>query len=706
MNNLETILDLLKQEENTLLAGVNTCYLYYGMWKTSFAWHSEDVDLYSINYLHYGAPKFWYSISSEYAERFERLASQLQPDYSSRCRNFLRHKTFIVHPSLLDKYSIPYTTMVQYPGEFMITFPKGYHMGFNMGFNCAESTNFAMDRWIDYGKNASLCTCANKRGHVKINMIPFMQKYRAKEFELWKRYWYDNEFSNIAEAIQLVQSNDDEKPKEVVKPKKRTQGSREHAEKLFVYGDATPLWSDLCVDFEGERRFNLKRSFAFPFCAVCQYFYPEPLAHHVEKVPYWSPRHVSDLMFSKNPNDPNLNKRRNNVRKNLDRMMYECADCGIMVHCGCYPVGVDIDQARMAAAQNDLQVSGNRDLAPMKFRCLRCREAKEIIKLSASCHLCSMRGGALIPAHKGRDKNRFVHIVCALMNRKTWFANTDTRVLAITETPRKQGSDAIESPLLTKYKNAVTEDYDQALFECEVCHGQSEGLISCLRCDETRPFLYHATCARALGLVMQRRDWPITTAMMCQNDANTFKDPTEPTFRRLHVAENVICWLNEGAQVETGTVTQINEVECCAVIFMDGSISTEVAPMDIITCACMKLAAGKENTVADDPDADEYEGPIFHADHKHVIGARCFVPWNDGRNYAAFFQGQGKVDRYVIQPDSGEEPLILTRGDLYGEDDYIPDIVLSKLPASKRGRVRKNSDRGGKNTKRRRNDAA
>lgn len=54
INRLGSILDYVEKDYHKAISGVNTSYLYFGMWKTTFAWHTEDMELYSINYLHFG----------------------------------------------------------------------------------------------------------------------------------------------------------------------------------------------------------------------------------------------------------------------------------------------------------------------------------------------------------------------------------------------------------------------------------------------------------------------------------------------------------------------------------------------------------------------------------------------------------------------------------------------------------------------------
>ena len=58
--------------------------------------HTEDMDLASVNYLHFGAPKSWYCIPPSHRERFERLMEGLLPDLFRFCPEFMRHK---VHAS-------------------------------------------------------------------------------------------------------------------------------------------------------------------------------------------------------------------------------------------------------------------------------------------------------------------------------------------------------------------------------------------------------------------------------------------------------------------------------------------------------------------------------------------------------------------------------------------------------------------------------
>ncbi|KAM8878455.1 lysine-specific demethylase 4C isoform 2-T2 [Spinachia spinachia] len=183
IGHLNSILDVIEEDCGVSIQGVNTPYLYFGMWKTTFSWHTEDMDLYSINYLHFGEPKSWYAIPPEHGKRLERLATGFFPNSFKGCEAFLRHKMTLISPSILKKYGIPFDKITQEPGEFMITFPYGYHAGFNHGFNCAESTNFATVRWIDYGKVATQCTCS--KDMVKISMEPFVKRFHPDRYANW-----------------------------------------------------------------------------------------------------------------------------------------------------------------------------------------------------------------------------------------------------------------------------------------------------------------------------------------------------------------------------------------------------------------------------------------------------------------------------------------------------------------------------------------
>ncbi|KAJ0125257.1 hypothetical protein J7T55_006602 [Diaporthe amygdali] len=187
LNKLPNLLDVL----GTKVPGVNTAYLYLGMWKATFAWHLEDVDLYSINYLHFGAPKQWYSISQADARRFEAAMKSIWPTDAKACDQFLRHKAFLISPShLLQHYNIKVNKCLSYPGEFVVTYPYGYHSGYNLGYNCAEAVNFALDSWLPMGKIAKKCECAQAQDSVWVDVYEIERKLRG---EPTPEYWTEEE---------------------------------------------------------------------------------------------------------------------------------------------------------------------------------------------------------------------------------------------------------------------------------------------------------------------------------------------------------------------------------------------------------------------------------------------------------------------------------------------------------------------------------
>jgi len=54
--------------------------------------HTEDMDLHSVNYLHYGAPKVWYCIPPSDRQKMDAFVAKKLYAQHGRCREFMRHK--------------------------------------------------------------------------------------------------------------------------------------------------------------------------------------------------------------------------------------------------------------------------------------------------------------------------------------------------------------------------------------------------------------------------------------------------------------------------------------------------------------------------------------------------------------------------------------------------------------------------------------
>ncbi|CAD8208243.1 unnamed protein product [Paramecium pentaurelia] len=173
--NLNNVTSLLNYGLKNRIPGVNEPYIYVGSWKTFFAWHKEDLDLCSVNYLHVGKDKFWYSIPETDSHLLEKYAKQTYGDHFNKCSEFLRHKTTVINPYLLKEKvpGIRISKMAHHEGEFMFIFAGAYHQGFNCGFNIAEAVNLATLNWLPLLLKAKICKCV--KDNVKIDLIAFAE---------------------------------------------------------------------------------------------------------------------------------------------------------------------------------------------------------------------------------------------------------------------------------------------------------------------------------------------------------------------------------------------------------------------------------------------------------------------------------------------------------------------------------------------------
>ena len=168
------------------IQGVTIPYLYFGAWRTFFAWHIEDRALWAINYLHFGKPKIWYGVPPSERMKVETVLSNNFPKQKAQCNEFSRHKSSFIMPKLFKRSGIKLYKSVQRANEIMITSPGAYHAGFNLGFNCAEAVNFATPSWLPISINAAPCTCGTMESSVSVDIehiIKQMKIYAPKLFK-------------------------------------------------------------------------------------------------------------------------------------------------------------------------------------------------------------------------------------------------------------------------------------------------------------------------------------------------------------------------------------------------------------------------------------------------------------------------------------------------------------------------------------------
>lgn len=220
VSKLPNLLDLM----DARLPGVNEAYLYGGLWKSSFAWHLEDQDLYLINYLHFGAPKKWYLIPQDQHEVFYKIMKECFEDEWKNCSEFLRHKTFMISPSNLEKLGIQVNQIIHREGEFIITYPYGYHAGFNLGFNLAESVNFALDDWFEFGKKTQKCECISDSVGIDIA-------------RLWEKF-YGTKYPSSENETEEIIMQDPLLKKIMTNSKKVANSSKKKDEVILVIDDS------------------------------------------------------------------------------------------------------------------------------------------------------------------------------------------------------------------------------------------------------------------------------------------------------------------------------------------------------------------------------------------------------------------------------------------------------------------------------------
>uniref|UniRef100_A0A669F5D4 [histone H3]-trimethyl-L-lysine(9) demethylase n=1 Tax=Oreochromis niloticus TaxID=8128 RepID=A0A669F5D4_ORENI len=704
IGHLNTILDIVENESGIKIKGVNTPYLYFGMWKSAFAWHTEDMDLYSINYLHFGEPKSWYVVPPEHGKRLERLAKGFFPGNVQGCEAFLRHKMTLISPFILKKYGIPFEKVTQEAGQFIVTFPFGYHAGFNHGFNCAESTNFATQRWIDYGKQATLCSC--RQDMVKISMDVFVRKFQPERYKLWKA-GKDNapidHSKPTPEAAEFLKEDkklepSKESPAEVppeepntpVQEDKRsgfinqvvslgaeeTGGSEEpplgnSCSKMFQrtlspadvlhvhsyakgdYGDGEVLSreekksedSDHETEEDNSRISETNANAILAKCVVfafCASETPEE-PPPVEAGGVEGEGWAKPLAHLWQSRPPNLKKEREYNQRIGSKPPY-CSICLLFHTYHQTECANSIDTHVMVAGER----MRTKPLIPEMCFTTTTEDDAECEEQPVPPRLEEDGTSLLISCSQCSVRVhacQYTHncCLCSLRGGALQKANNNKWVhvlCAVAVLEARFVNITERSPV--DLSGIPLQRFKLKCYYCKKRMKKASGC--CVQCSHGRcPTAYHPTCAQAAGVLMQPDEWPFVVHVTCCR---------HKAMHELTVGQKVICKHKNGRYYQCDVV-QLSKETFYEVNFDDGSFSDNLFPEDIVSRDCAQLGPPPQGEVVQ-------------------------VRWTDGLVYGAKFVAAHVIQMYLVEFEDGSQ-LTAKRDDVYSLDEELPKRVKTRL---------------------------
>lgn len=132
--------------------GMTVPTIHMGMVFSACCWYKDPHGLPWIEYLHTGADKVWYGVSSGQSVKFQMAMKRLLPRAVAEGQNhhtWLAADSGMVPPDRLLESGVTVTRTIQNPGQFLIVMPRAYTCNVSTGYVISESVYFTQSSWLN-----------------------------------------------------------------------------------------------------------------------------------------------------------------------------------------------------------------------------------------------------------------------------------------------------------------------------------------------------------------------------------------------------------------------------------------------------------------------------------------------------------------------------------------------------------------------------